>query len=162
MVNHKVSSSSNSDKIVGQTASVGFQVGVRRTLPITREQAWAYLVSSEGKSLWIGDENTLQQLQVGEFFESRDGISGQLRVLKPLHQLRMAWSTRVWERPSTLQIRLLSDKPDRITISFHQEKLADADTREQMKLHWEQVLATIAVRTSSLIHGDSEEEMRSQ
>jgi|GEM_PF-6243705 len=50
MVNHKVSSSSNSDKIVGQTASVGFQVGVRRTLPITREQAWAYIVSSEGKS----------------------------------------------------------------------------------------------------------------
>jgi len=135
--------------MVGQTASVGFQIGVRRTLPITREQAWAYLVSSEGASLWLGEGNTLKQLEVGETFESPVGISGEIRVLKPLHQIRMAWRAKTWEQSSTLQIRLLQSKPDRTTISFHQEKLADAHTREQMKRHWEQVLATMTARTSS-------------
>ncbi|WP_152394473.1 SRPBCC domain-containing protein [Paenibacillus guangzhouensis] len=144
----------NSEKMVGQTAGVGFQIGVRRTLPITREQAWAYLVSSEGLSLWLGEGNTLEQLEVGETFESREGISGQVRVLKPFHQIRMAWRAKAWEHSSTLQIRLLQVKSDRTTISFHQEKLADAHTREQMKLHWEQVLATMTARTNSQTHED--------
>ena len=152
-MNRKVAS--NPDQVVGQTASVGFQVGVRRTLPLTREEAWEYLISSEGSSLWLGEGHTLQQWQVGEFFESHDGISGQLRVLKPFHQLRMAWRTKVWESASTLQIRLLSEKPDRVTISFHQEKLTDARTREQMKLHWEQVLAKITARTSLPMHDEN-------
>ncbi|MCU6791997.1 SRPBCC domain-containing protein [Paenibacillus sp. WQ 127069] len=129
-------------KVIGQTASVGFQVGVRRTLPISQEQAWVFLISSEGLKLWLGDLPSLN-LNVGESFRSKEGITGQLRVVKPFQQLRMTWGTKDWEQPSTLQIRLLSDKPDKTTISFHQEKLDSSNTREQMKLHWEQVLAAI-------------------
>ncbi|WP_372813959.1 hypothetical protein [Paenibacillus sp.] len=39
---------------VGQTSSVGFQVGVRRTLPLSQEQAWRLLTSPEGLSWWLG------------------------------------------------------------------------------------------------------------
>lgn len=37
-----------SRKLVGQTVSTGFQVGVRRTFPISPEQAWTFLISPEG------------------------------------------------------------------------------------------------------------------
>ncbi|MFD0677988.1 MULTISPECIES: SRPBCC domain-containing protein [unclassified Paenibacillus] len=134
--------SSESPKIVGQTASAGFQIGVRRTLPISVEQAWAFLTSAEGVKLWIGDVPSLK-FSVGESFTSQEGISGQFRIVKPNQQLRLRWKKVEWPQPSTLQIRLLSTKPDRTTISFHQEKLDHANTREQMKLYWEDVLDTI-------------------
>lgn len=138
-----------SSKIVGQTAATGFQVGVRRTMPITPEQAWAFLTSSEGAKLWLGDVANLT-FSEGETFTSSDGISGQFRVVKPFRQFRLKWSMKEWEKPSTLQIRLISDKPDRTTISFHQENLDHMNTREQMKLHWEEVLNEIRQNVSMM------------
>ncbi|MED1948229.1 MULTISPECIES: SRPBCC domain-containing protein [Brevibacillus] len=139
-----------SPKIVGQTAATGFQVGVRRTMPITSEQAWAFLTSSEGVKLWLGHVSNLT-FNEGETFTSSDGISGQFRVVKPYRQLRLKWSMKEWEKPSTLQIRLISDKPDRTTISFHQENLDHKNTREQMKLHWEEVLNEIRQNVSTML-----------
>ncbi|NQF14712.1 SRPBCC domain-containing protein [Brevibacillus sp. HB1.3] len=141
-----------SSKIVGQTAATGFQVGVRRTMPITPEQAWAFLTSSEGAKLWLGDVANLT-FSEGETFTSSDGISGQFRVVKPFRQFRLKWSMKDWEKPSTLQIRLISDKPDRTTISFHQENLDHENTREQMKLHWEEVLNEIRQKFSLMERG---------
>ncbi|UIO43865.1 SRPBCC domain-containing protein [Brevibacillus brevis] len=138
-----------SSKIVGQTAATGFQVGVRRTMPITPEQAWAFLTSSEGAKLWLGHVSNLT-FSEGETFTSSDGISGQFRVVKPFQQFRLKWSMKEWEKPSTLQIRLISDKPDRTTISFHQENLDHMNTREQMKLHWEEVLNEIRQNVSMM------------
>ncbi|MFC5653398.1 hypothetical protein ACFPYJ_30635 [Paenibacillus solisilvae] len=43
-------------------------IGVRRTLPITQEQAWAYIISSEGLSSWLGDLPLLHN--GGLFFEA--------------------------------------------------------------------------------------------
>ncbi|TKI56780.1 SRPBCC domain-containing protein [Brevibacillus antibioticus] len=138
-----------SSKIVGQTAAAGFQVGVRRTMPITPEQVWAFLTSSEGVKLWLGHVSNLT-FSEGETFTSSDGISGQFRVVRPFRQFRLKWSMKEWEKPSTLQIRLLSDKPDRTTISFHQENLDHMNTREQMKLHWEEVLNEIRQKVSMI------------
>jgi len=134
-------------RMVGQTASTGFQVGVRRTLPISQEQAWAFITSSEGLKLWLGTVSFLTW-KVGETFTSDEGITGQFRVVKPLKQIRLKWGKTGWDKPSTLQIRLISDKPDRTTISFHQENLDQPNTREQMKLYWEEVLIAIKEKTS--------------
>ncbi|MEW9106252.1 MULTISPECIES: SRPBCC family protein [unclassified Paenibacillus] len=142
-----ISKRSTSNKIVGLTASMGYQVGVRRTLLISPERAWAYLTSAEGLKLWIGTVSPLS-FSVGETFRSAEGISGQFRVVKPYQQLRLRWSKKEWVEPSTLQIRLLSNQPDKTTISFHQENLDHPVTREQMKLHWEDVLAAIREQTS--------------
>jgi uncharacterized protein YndB with AHSA1/START domain len=135
-------------KPVGQTASVGFQIGVRRTLPISKEKVWDFLISSAGLKLWIG-EVPMFHLQVGHQFASAEGTFGELRVVKPFEKLRMRWQRREWENPSTLQIYLLSSRPDRTTISFHQEKLDDAYMREMMRLHWEDVLRKIGEKLKS-------------
>jgi len=126
-------------KPVGLTAAAGFQVGVRRTLPVTQEEAWRLLTSPHGLSLWLGEVESLELVR-GTAFATREGNHGELRVVKPLHQLRMSWQRAGWIAPSTLQIRLLPTKQGGTTISFHQEKLKDLYAREQMKAHWEQVL----------------------
>ncbi|MGO4346056.1 SRPBCC domain-containing protein [Paenibacillus sp. MCAF9] len=142
-----------SGKIVGQTASVGYQVGVRKTFPISREEAWAFLTSTEGLKLWLGSLSFLK-FHKGETFTTPEGISGEFRVVKPLEQLRLKWEKNEWEKPSTLQIRLLSDKPDKTTISFHQENLDHPNTREQMKLYWEDVLMAIRLKTSDSVNDE--------
>lgn len=144
-----------SSKLVGQTASTGFQIGVRRTFPISPEQAWSFLISPEGRQLWLGNVAALG-FHEGESFASAEGIEGQLRIVKPFKQLRLKWGKNDWEKPSTLQIRLISNSPDRTTISFHQENLDHPGTREQMKQHWEAVLNTIKQKTSTV---NDEEEM---
>ncbi|RIX46528.1 SRPBCC domain-containing protein [Paenibacillus nanensis] len=146
---------STSNKLVGLTASTGYQVGVRRTLPISPVQAWAYLTSTEGLKLWIGSLNPLT-FSEGEAFCSAEGITGQFRVVKPYQQLRLRWQKKEWKKPATLQIRLLSKNPDKTTISFHQENLDHPATREQMKQHWEEVLITIQkhIIASKTIEGE--------
>lgn len=136
----------SSEKVVGQTASTGFQIGVRRKLPISAYAAWQFLTSVEGLQLWIGRVSSLH-VEVGESFTSQEGVTGEFRVVKPLQQLRLKWKRNDWDKPSTLQIRLLSDQPERTTISFHQENLSDALIREQMKQHWESVIDTIGIQT---------------
>jgi hypothetical protein len=53
------------DKPVGLTKSAGFQIGVRRTLPMTQEKAWELLFSQEGLQIWLGDLSSFP-LQKGE------------------------------------------------------------------------------------------------
>ncbi|WP_336774174.1 SRPBCC domain-containing protein [Paenibacillus sp. MMO-58] len=137
-----------SEKIVGKTASAGFQIGVRRTLPISPEKAWTFLTSAEGLRLWIGNVKNLA-IEVGETFHSAEGIAGEWRIVKPLQQLRLKWTKPGWEKPSTLQIRLISGHPEKTTVSFHQENLDHAATREQMKLYWEDVLNEMLQKTKA-------------
>ncbi|MDD9270406.1 SRPBCC domain-containing protein [Paenibacillus sp. GCM10023248] len=129
-----------SHKIVGQTATAGFQIGVRRTLNLSREQAWELLTSPEGRELWLGECNEIVWAK-GSEFRTAAGLTGQLRVVKPQEQLRLTWQPASWPEASTLQIRLLpAANPGRTTVSFHQEKLDTAQRREDMKIHWEDVL----------------------
>ncbi|MDF2964541.1 MAG: ATPase [Paenibacillus sp.] len=134
-------------KPVGLTASALYQIGVRRTLPITIEHAWEMLVSRAGLDLWLGAGASLN-LQKGEKYTTKEGTSGELRVVKPYEQLRLTWQKAGWTQASTVQIRLLSGNPVKTTISFHQEKLENAELREEMKARWEYVLEQISEKSS--------------
>ncbi|WJH35986.1 SRPBCC domain-containing protein [Paenibacillus sp. CC-CFT747] len=133
----------SSGKPVGLTASAGYQIGVRRTLPLSPEKAWTSLTSREGLRLWLGDWPE-PQVAAGVRYETREGHTGEFRIVKPGQQLRLTWQPKHWAAPSTVQIRLLSSHPEKTTISFHQEKLADAEARDAMKRHWEEALAALA------------------
>lgn len=140
---------SDVEKIVGQTRAAGIQVGVRRTFLISLEQACGFLTSEEGIRLWIGDVESLI-INEGESFISREGDTGQFVVVKPHHQVRLRWRKKEWEQPSTLQIRLVSNPSGKTTISFHQEKMVHPEMREQMKMHWEEVLNAFNERTRTI------------
>ncbi|WP_339322681.1 SRPBCC domain-containing protein [Paenibacillus sp. FSL W8-0194] len=139
-------------KPVGLTAAAGFQIGVRRTLPLSVQEAWSLLVSPEGMKLWIGKADGLD-LKPGETFAAAEGVTGELGVVKPPEQLRMRWQRPGWNHPSTLQIRVLPAAQGKATVSFHQEKLEDMHARETMKSHWEgalEGLRALADRTGKI------------
>jgi len=131
---------------VGVTKDAGVQIGVRKTINATKERVWNFLVSEEGVSLWIGDTPPLS-LRTGYEFKSMEGVSGKLTVVKPGQKLRLTWQLPEWERPSRLQLILLSTPSGSTTVAVHQEMLDDVYTREIMKRHWTQILERIRGRT---------------
>lgn len=125
-------------RIIGQTKDVGFQVGVRRTFSISQEKAQELIASKEGLDLWLG-ESTSIILEPGQKYITKTG-AGEIRIVKPLEQLRLTWQKEEWEKPSTVQVRIISKASNKTTISFYQEKLADKNVREEMKVYWGEIL----------------------
>ena len=132
-------------RVVGQTATTGFQVGVVRTLPMTASELWD-LVSKQAER-WLGPGATLK-LEPGKGYEvpkrrGAPGVRGELRVVKPGQRLRMTWQPDGWKKPATLQLTLVP-KARGASLHVHMEKLPDAKAREAMREHWSKVLAKIA------------------
>ncbi len=124
-------------KVIGQTKSTGFQFGLRKTFSISPESAWDALFAPRGIDIWLGE--LPEALELKKSFVTQNGISGLVRVFKPNSHIRLNWKRPDWENTSTLQIRIIPNG-DKTTISFHQEKLLDANQRLEMKKHWNAVL----------------------
>mgnify|MGYP001820979411 CR=1 FL=1 len=133
-------------RVVGQTADAGFQVGVRRTATATTDDAWELLVSRP--ELWLGAAADLDVTVLGDYAvpagEGEPGVSGEIRVVRPGHRLRMTWQPSGWRAPATLQLTLTPASAGKTTIGVHLEKLPDARAREAMRTHWRGVLDGLA------------------
>ena len=125
----------------GLTQSAGYQIGVRRTFNVSLYDAWDLLLSRKGLELWLGTDN-LEKWETGLEFRSSDGITGSVRVFRVYSHIRISWKKKEWSNYSVLQIRTI-ETGAKTTISFHQEHLADAAQREEMKEHWKKVLEKI-------------------
>lgn len=123
---------------VGETSDGGFQVGVSRTVRLNAAEVWGLLLQPPGRGAWLGVIGTLP-LEPGTRFETDEGTTCEIRSIRPGERLRLTWQPKDWSRPSTLQIHL-GDKGDRCTIGIHQERLADASARQEMREHWRKVL----------------------
>ena len=114
-------------RLLGQTRDTGFQIGVRRTLPLDLAAAWRLLTSPEGVLLWLGAIEG--ELEPGVTYRLADGTSGEVTVFAPNSHLRLTRHVAGAERHSTIQVRVLPQS-DRTTIAFHEENLPSARERE--------------------------------
>lgn len=126
-------------KPVGQTQASGFQVGVRKTLNISVQEAWELITSNHGVQAWLGDVPSLQ-IEKGHRFQTTDGVTGEISTINPHVNIRLSWRMAGWDKPSIVQVRTIASGMAKTTISFHHEKLDGPDTRETMKRYWEQAL----------------------
>jgi uncharacterized protein YndB with AHSA1/START domain len=130
-------------RVLGETADTGFQVGVRRTLPLAMDDAWRLLTSPEGVRAWLGDVRGFA-LEKGATYTTADGASGEVRVSSGRH-LRVTWQPPGWARASTIQVRVLPAGA-RTTLSFHEEHLPGAAAREERRRHFEAALDALQER----------------
>ena len=91
---------------VGLTKDSGWQVGVRKTLPISPEKAWDFLFSKEIIRVWLGEVPAFP-LQVGSNFSLKDDTEVKITVLSPGSHLRLSFRTPGCERPSIIQVRTI-------------------------------------------------------
>lgn len=121
---------------LGQTQDVGFQFGIRRTFPIPIEDAWNFMFSKKGLSIWLG---TFNGLKTKVKFITKEGIEGLFRVFEPLSHIRLNWKKQEWDNMSTLQVRFIGNE-EKTTISFHQEKLLNSKQRDEVKQYWNKII----------------------
>ena len=126
----------------GVTKDAGVQIGVRRTVPSDPARTWTYLLSPEGRALWLGNAPAMEWRKGAEF-ETADGTTGRVSVFAPPQHLRITWQPRGWDRPSRVQLRCLPAGGGRTTIAFHQEMLEDVYIRELMRRRWTEALGNI-------------------
>lgn len=129
-------------RAVGQTADTGYQIGVRRTLPLPPDAAWKLLTAPETMRAWLGGAPALEK---GATFTTPDGAAGEVRVAQPGSHLRITWQPPGWPRPSTIQVRAVP-AGEKTTVSFHQEHLPGADEREERRRHFTAVLDALQKR----------------
>jgi len=129
-------------RVEGQAAG-GFQVGVRRTVELSPEASWSALTSARGLRIWLG-EGAPEHLEQGADYALADGSHGQVRVVRPGSHLRITWQPPGWERASTIQVRVVSASKGRAALSFHHEKLPDAEAREAMRARWKAALSALS------------------
>jgi uncharacterized protein YndB with AHSA1/START domain len=124
------------EREAGRTLDAGYQIGVRRTLPVSEEHLWALLLSPAGLDAWLGG---VADLEPGSRFAFADGTRGEIRVNRPWSHLRLTWQPPAWEAPSILQVRVLAARSG-ATLSFHQDHLRGPTERAEMKARWEGVI----------------------
>ena len=130
--------STSDERPVGLTKSVGYEIGARRTLPLSLEEAWQWVISPQGVARWLAEVEALD-FNKGAAYIAADGSSGEVRVFKPLSHLRITYHPPGWERPSTIQVRVIPSG-DRTVVAFHEEHLASGEVREQRRAHYLAVL----------------------
>lgn len=135
------------ERPVGLTRDTGYQIGVRRTLPVTLGKAWALLLSPEGLALWLGAGSALPSPpDKGAQYQLPDGARGEVRVIKPESHIRITWHPEGWARSSTIQVRVMPASGDRAVIIFHQEHLPDGTAREVRRAHFVAALDALEAR----------------
>ncbi|OGY25568.1 MAG: hypothetical protein A2Z24_01755 [Candidatus Woykebacteria bacterium RBG_16_44_10] len=132
-------------RTLGETESVGFEIGVQRTLPVSQTKAWELVTSPQGMGVWLGEISGLK-FEPGEKFETRECTKGEIRTVDKGTKLRLVWQPPFLKKPSTLQIYLLCSRntPNKTNFRFHQEKLSSSAEREKMRRHWQQVLTKLS------------------
>jgi len=119
-----------------------YQVSIRKTIPVTLQDLWNYMLSYEGIKLWIGYTGPIIWKR-GEKYTKRNGTDFCVRVFKELSHVRVTYTQREWPNISTIQMKFVSSKTG-TTISFHQEKLLDEKQQIAMRYHWEKIIAMIS------------------
>jgi uncharacterized protein YndB with AHSA1/START domain len=123
---------------VGKTKTQGWELGVRRTLPIGTGRAWELLMTQPGLGHWLG-HGVEPSFKKGDTFKTKEKTTGEIRSYEQGSLIRLRWQPSKWDFASTVQIRVTPAKRG-ATISFHHEKLENGDQREQMRTHWSKVL----------------------
>jgi uncharacterized protein YndB with AHSA1/START domain len=120
-----------SERPVGLTQDVGWEVGASKTLPLSLQAAWDLMVSPDGVAIWLGDGVQLP-LQKGETYETADGTRGEIRSVRPLDRVRLTWRPADREQEATLQFAL-RETPTGCAVGFHAEHLVSAEDREAVR-----------------------------
>ena len=113
---------------------------MRKTWNVSVAHAWDFLFTPEGMEIWLG--KIMGPLEPGTAYETSNGVSGKINLIKPYSHIRLTWKKKDWNNISALQIRVIPSK-EKTTISFHQDKLTDGKMREEMKFHWDKILQKI-------------------
>ena len=115
-----------------------YQIDLQTTVNTSLKATWNFLFSNQGLEIWLGTSK-LDKWETGIKYIARDGIIGKVRVFSPYSHIRLSWQKGNWQNDSILHVRTIS-KDNKTIIRIHHEHLADKNQKEDMEIHWKEVL----------------------
>lgn len=115
--------------MTGQTQDAGWQVGVRRTLPLELAEAWELLTCPPWLERW-------------------SGLAALDRDDPAVRSLTAPRVVRVRTRHSLVQLRVQAAVSG-TTVAFHEDHLPDEQARNLRKAYWAQVLDDLEAAVSA-------------
>ena len=118
---------------IGLTRDSEWQIGVRRTIPVSVEKLWEMIISKKGIAIWLGAGPEFK-FQVGEEYILTDGTEGRIRVYHPYSHLRISRQPvdPSYDHPALIQIRILASGVKSV-LAFHEEHLPSESERQKRK-----------------------------
>ena len=131
-------------RVTGQTSDAGFQIGAQKTVAVSKEKVWDFLLSKKGLPIWLGKIDNMI-FKKGTQYLTEDGIKGEIRSILDFQKIRLIYKPKNDNKDTTLQISLSCPRNTRLktNIRFHHEKLSGTKQRDNMRRHWKKVLDTI-------------------
>jgi uncharacterized protein YndB with AHSA1/START domain len=133
-------------RVLGQTATGGFQIGVQRTVAAPSSRVWRFVTSKPGLACRLGDTRAFR-LKRGARYETVQGAAGEIRVVKAGERLRLTWQPRGAKSASALQLTF-ARAGTKTAVHFHHEKLSGLAERRRMRQRWSRALDQIAAHLS--------------
>jgi uncharacterized protein YndB with AHSA1/START domain len=109
---------------------------------VSAERAWELIATPPGLGIWLGTDPDLR-FETGLRYRTISGTHGEIRGAEEGRLIRLTWQPPEMAYPSTLQVRVIPARSG-TTISFHHEHLADAETREAMRVRWSEALDALS------------------
>ncbi|MFC0625770.1 SRPBCC family protein [Kribbella deserti] len=128
---------------VGRTRDAGWQIGVSKTINRPVDEVWVFITSPAGVAIWLGDDVTVIP-ERGAGYETSAGVRGETRGFRERDRIRLTWQPPGWTHDTTLQLTVSPAGQGKTRLVIHQERLADADEREQQRNHWQGVMTALA------------------
>lgn len=130
-------------RALGEVAGGGFQIGVRRTLPVAPDEAWRRVLSAPGVAEWLGEPEAPVTWEAGSEFRLHGGATGSVRVHRPGSHVRLQLREPGGAGTSVIQVRVMEAATGSV-VSFHQEQLPDAESRTLRRAHFSAALDRLA------------------
>jgi uncharacterized protein YndB with AHSA1/START domain len=121
-----------------ELAEGDFEVSIRRTFEVSPKRAWDVLLKPVGQKLWLEVLKPVK-FEKGQTYEAMDGTVGEVLTVRPGSHIRLTWRPMGWQEETTVQVSII-DTARKAVIMFHQEKLPTERDRENLRLHWGEVL----------------------
>jgi activator of HSP90 ATPase len=131
-----------SDKIKN-TKELGFQVSVSKTFKVSTEIMWEFILSEKGIHVWLGEIN-IDDFDIQKQFITKEGIEGKLTVFVPECHLRLKWKPSIFEKQSTVELRITNTN-GKAKVIFHHTRFYKIEQQEILRRYWKNVILKMTI-----------------
>lgn len=139
-------------KVEGRNAKGRWSLTATKSLHLSAEDLWKFLVSEEGQAVWLKPLDPIS-IEPKATFETEDGFYGEIRTMRKLRHVRLSWSDPEWSRASYVQMILVKRPGAKCLMAFTHGELPDSRSRELMRKRWKDVLEEIVVAVRGKVSG---------
>lgn len=130
-------------RVIGQNLKGRYTASIGRTLRADQKKVWKWATSPQGQSVWLRPLSPVHFAK-GSEFEIEGGVFGVVRTLTTPSKIRMTWQESDWDKPTIVQLIIVSRPGGKTMFGISHEEIKDARLKAELKEWWRQRLDEVS------------------